>query len=293
MTTPAITLTATLESVTGGLVGSAANPSQMRITLCGFGYLLPTVPGVCNLDKVGPLYLDSTNGSISTLLWGIALLDDQRNIVQAGLYQLTGSGTVDLSSLTPIIQPGQSITGITGFFSGAPTAQLAAGTVDGANAAFTFTAPPSPTPLVAVYAGGIYQSAQNGDYSIAYTGTNTWTVTFAVAPVNAPVAVLLFQQLGSGSRTITAPSAIVVSGVTADNTLFCNFSAAGAITLPSAASAGISYELSFIDISYSAATNNITLSGSVNNGGSYVIGTNGGAVTLRSDGSVWRVKSTN
>ena len=43
MTTPAITLTATLEDLTGAQAGSTANPAKMRLTLCNYGPVLPCI----------------------------------------------------------------------------------------------------------------------------------------------------------------------------------------------------------------------------------------------------------
>lgn len=57
----------------------------------------------------------ATSGSISTVIYGndvitpagtyyaISLVDAQGNVVQAGIYQLAGSGTQDLSSLTQLL----------------------------------------------------------------------------------------------------------------------------------------------------------------------------------------------
>jgi hypothetical protein len=304
MAVPNVTLTATLQDCTGTAVGSAANPAKLAIALCGFGPQLPRIAGTSMLARPGPQYIEAPAGTISTKVWGndqitpsgtyytISLLDSQGNIVQTAAYSLTGSGTFDLSNLVPLSFPNQN-TPIILFasFTAAPSSQACVGAVDGSNKVFTFTAGPSPTPLIQLFAAGVYQSATAPDYTLSYSGANVWTITFVTAPSFGPVIVFWFPQAGTGSRTIAAPSTIVVAGFLADNTLFCNFSAPGTITLPSAATAGLSYELSFIDISYNAVTNPITLSGSVNSGGSYAINTNGGAVTLRSDGATWRVKS--
>lgn len=116
MSSPGVTLTATLQDVTGAAVGSAANPSTMRITLCGAGAVLPRIIGTSMIAAAGPILVQSTDGSISTSLWGndvitpadtfyeIALLDGDGNIVQAGIYQFNNSdGTVDLSNATQLV----------------------------------------------------------------------------------------------------------------------------------------------------------------------------------------------
>lgn len=115
-TTPAITLTANLESILDG----TENAGWLRITLCGYGPALPVIPATCVLADAGvPLYVGPQVGStpISVELWGndvitpgmtfyeISVLDENKNVVQSGCYQLTGSGTFDLSTLTPIPPP--------------------------------------------------------------------------------------------------------------------------------------------------------------------------------------------
>lgn len=303
--TPSITLTATLQDVAGSAIGSAANPSKLCIALCGFGALLPRIAGTSLIGRVGPVYLESTSGTFTTFLWGndvinpsgtyytISLLDGQGNVVQCAAYQLTGSGTVDLSSLSPIITPAQGSPGITAVFASAPTIQQCSGALDTVNKNFTFSAPASPTPLIAVHAAGIFLTPTN-DYSApTFQGGTTWQVILTSAPQAGPVTVLIFAQANAGSRTVTVAPTVIVAGATADNTLFCNFSASTSFAIPNASTAGLSYELTFIDVSYAAITNNITITcaGGINNGTSFVINSNGGAVTLRSDGSIWRVKS--
>lgn len=297
---PNITLTANLETILGG----AALTGYLEITLCGFGISPPRVAGTAMLADASIPQVKGPASAFSVALFGndqitpantfysIAIYDQFQNVIQSGIYQLTGSGSFDLSQLTPITPPSSSAGGIlTTIFAAIPTVQQATGTIDGVNTNFTFSAPAG-TPTVVIYVGGVFQSGvANLDYSLTYQGGNVWKITFTNAPINGPVTVWLFQVNGSGSRTITAPSAIVISGGNPDNTLFCNFSAPGTITLPNPATAGVSYELTFTDISYNAVTNPITLAGTVNNGASYVINTNGGSVTLRSDGTAWRIKS--
>ena len=119
MATPNITLTATLESLNGGPAGSTADPAKLRITLCGYGPVLPRIAGTAMLAQVGPTDILSSGSPISTLLWGndqitpsgtyytIEILDGEDNVVQAGAYQFTGGpAAVDLSNATPIL-PGQ------------------------------------------------------------------------------------------------------------------------------------------------------------------------------------------
>lgn len=154
--TPQITLTATLDDIAGGLVGSVANPSQVEITLCGYGPILPCVPGTCNIDKPGPIRFPVTDGEFTTLLWGndvifplgtyyqVTLLDDRDNVVQAGAFQFNGEAvTIDLSDA---IQIGA---GVATMFAEAP-----AGDMPGDSYRL------SKTPVNAILIGLFY----NGDY---------------------------------------------------------------------------------------------------------------------------------
>lgn len=112
---PQITLTATLHDQTGKPLPKA----QLIITLCGYGPTLPCVIGTSMLCQVGPVeytLLDGTTDS-GIPLWGndvitpagtfysVQIVDNKKNVVQAGVYQFTGSGTIDLSN-APQILPG-------------------------------------------------------------------------------------------------------------------------------------------------------------------------------------------
>ena len=114
-TTPNITLTATLDDLTGAAAGSTANPAKLRITLCGFGPVLPRITGTAMLARTGPFAVYSTGAVISTPIWGndqitpsgtvysIEVLDGEDNVVQCGAYVLTGTGAQDLSSLVQVL----------------------------------------------------------------------------------------------------------------------------------------------------------------------------------------------
>jgi hypothetical protein len=111
--TPALTLTATLQSIEG----AADAGSALLITLCGFGQELPHIAGTSMLAKIKQFVL-ATSGTISIPIWGndvispagtyysVAVLDDAKNVVQSGIYQFTGSGTIDLSNAPQLyLQP--------------------------------------------------------------------------------------------------------------------------------------------------------------------------------------------
>jgi len=112
--TPALILTATLDTLAGAAAGSLASPAKLVIALCGFGQTLPRIVGTAMLAQVGPWAVPSTGSQISTPIWGndaitpsgtfysIGVEDANHNIVQIGNYRFTGSGTIDLSNQTQI-----------------------------------------------------------------------------------------------------------------------------------------------------------------------------------------------
>ena len=118
---PQITLTFTLQDYQGNALGSAMQPAWLRVALCGFGPILPAIPGTANIGQIASWQVDipyyGTPGSIK--LWGndvivpgpdttyyaISILDPQRNVIQTGLYQFNGTTTVDLSNAAQIVPP--------------------------------------------------------------------------------------------------------------------------------------------------------------------------------------------
>ena len=111
--TPALTLTATLQDIEG----NPDSGSYLEITLCGYGQELPHIAGTSMLAKIKYKAL-ATAGTISIPIWGndvitpsgtyysVAVVDDAKNVVQAGMYQFTGSGTIDLSNAPQLtLQP--------------------------------------------------------------------------------------------------------------------------------------------------------------------------------------------
>jgi hypothetical protein len=114
--TPQIMLTASLESI----VGAAAVGRYLRVALCGYGPQPPPVSGTCMLADAGVPQLvgPQENGTpISIELFGndviappntfyeISVPDQNLDVIQSAMYQLTGSGTFDLSQLAPILPP--------------------------------------------------------------------------------------------------------------------------------------------------------------------------------------------
>jgi len=115
MATPGITLTCTLHDINGNPV----NKGVVTIVLFGFGPNLPSIVGTSMLAKVGPVQYSLADGTFDSglKLWGndqitplnqtyycITIEDDKKNIVQSGIYQFSGTQTIDLSN-APQINP--------------------------------------------------------------------------------------------------------------------------------------------------------------------------------------------
>jgi hypothetical protein len=178
MTTPNITLTATLDDLTGAAAGSLANPAKLRIALCGFGPVLPLIAGTAVLARTGPFAVYSTGAAISTQLWGndqitpantyysIEILDGEDNVVQCGAYQFTGGGSIDLSNAPQIVPP-------YGFSLGALRTMVCSNIVPGT----TFQAPGQ---VVSVYYNGVLLRPTI-DYTISGGGTIV-NLTFTIEP---------------------------------------------------------------------------------------------------------------
>lgn len=195
--TPQITLTATLQDISGDEAGSVANPAILRIALAGFGLVLPCIPGTSNLVRVGPQdFEDDGSGQISVKLWGndvinplgtyyaITLLDGDGNILQTGAYQFTGSETIDLSSAPQIV----------------PTNSLVFATCTGVVPGTVYMAPGI---VVAVTYNGVLQR-----FGIDYTlsnGNRQINLTFATVDgdnVSALCTVLIPSSLAPGASML-------------------------------------------------------------------------------------------
>jgi hypothetical protein len=114
--TPQITLNATLDSSVGG----QSLGGWLRVTLCGYGPQLPAIPGTCMLADAGvPQLVGPQVGStpITVQLWGndvitpqntfyeVAVLDQNKDVIQSGIYQFNGAGSFDLSQVAQFIPP--------------------------------------------------------------------------------------------------------------------------------------------------------------------------------------------
>jgi hypothetical protein len=108
MASPSVTVIGNFESLTGASTG------YIRVTLAGYGAQIPRVSGTGILAPLS--YTSSVAASFSVTLWGNDVLSptnatyylvsiynaDGSNVVYQIPYQFTGSGTLDLSTLTPI-----------------------------------------------------------------------------------------------------------------------------------------------------------------------------------------------
>jgi hypothetical protein len=178
--TPGVTLTAT----TKNFMGNAALQGYLRITLCGFGPALPSVPTVCMLANAGVPQLLGPASSFSQLLWGndvispaetfyeVAMLDANKNVIQAGVYQFpNATGTIDLSSAAQFIGPyGMSLP------------SLAPAPCSGAVPGSTYTAPGIP---ILVFLNGVMLPRGESSPTLSYTATaETITLNFATAALD-------------------------------------------------------------------------------------------------------------
>lgn len=147
--TPGYTLTANLETILAG----ASTAGYLRVTLCGYGPQLPSVPGTCMLADAGvPQMIGPQVGStpLSVVLFGndvivpdstfyeVAVLDANKDVVQSANYLLTGTGG-DLSTITPTLPP-----------YGFPIGDLAYQPCTGSGSAYV-----APAPILAVSYNGI------------------------------------------------------------------------------------------------------------------------------------------
>lgn len=110
-TSPGVTLTVTLQDVTGIDVDNGS----LVIRLCGFGQSLPRIAGTSMLAKVTMKIPLATGISAGINLFGndqitpagtyyaIEVIDANKNIVQAGIYQFTSGQDIDLSNATQIV----------------------------------------------------------------------------------------------------------------------------------------------------------------------------------------------
>jgi hypothetical protein len=102
-----LTITATLDDLTG-----TANSGSVVFTLCGFGQTPPLISGHM-LSTLSVTAAANGSGAVSQVLLGndvitpagtyynVQTFSSSGSLISSARYSLTGSGTVDLSTLTP------------------------------------------------------------------------------------------------------------------------------------------------------------------------------------------------
>lgn len=194
--TPQITLTITLDDLSGNAVGSTSNPAYIQIMLCGYGPYLPRVVGTAMLGSVNTaLTIPYQSLPLIIKLWGndviipvgtyysIAILDSNKNVIQAAAYVFTGSGTFDLSNLSPT------------FPSYVPS--IMGGLV---------TIPFSATPTFDA-------SLVSGPISFDLTLTNNVTAPILISPQAGQIVTFILVQDGVGGWTFTWPVNVLNPGI--------------------------------------------------------------------------------
>ena len=190
-----ITLTGSFEALTGAGVG------YVIVSLINYGTNIPRLNDAGVI--VNPVYQTSPSSSFSVQLWGndaitpantyyqVSFYGAGSTLIATEIYQLNGSGAFDLSTLTPItttasVPLGLAAVAYSGLYADLGNKpvpnhnQTCVGSGDGTTTVYTLTAPASLASAI-IYNGGIYQfpdTGSGGDYTIAYTATNTWKITF-------------------------------------------------------------------------------------------------------------------
>lgn len=193
-----VTLNADQDSSPGGSItltaGNLASGMTLTITTA-----MAQLQGL-DLANGGAFYPDVINAALDTLTILVQQLQVQLSqAVQIPLVD--GPLTV---TLPPAAERAGNLLGfdaagrlllvpLTGAGAGAvPTAQGAAGTVNGVNKLFTFVAAAGAAPVARVYAGGIFQTPTT-DYAVSYVSGTTWQIGFVSAPAQGPITVELFS----------------------------------------------------------------------------------------------------
>lgn len=196
MPAPALTITGTLQDI----FGNVDDDASIVIQLCGYGSQVPRVSGTALLAKTAPIAIDCPAGTFSTKIYGndvilpggtyytIQLLDDNGNVVQVNAYKFTGSGTVNVSTLTPYTP-----------FVPAPT--------------------PAPQPgalyVVVAFLFNAVFNALNTAGIITFDMTLTGDLTAPTLTGLTPGQFInfVFQQDGTGGHAVTPPAQVYGMGV--------------------------------------------------------------------------------
>jgi hypothetical protein len=177
-----LTLQANLKSILDSDLGG-----YLRITLCGFGIIPPRVAGVGMIADAGiPQIVGPQVGAdpIEQALYGndvihpegtfyeVTILDQNKNAIQSGNYIFTGSGTIPICTIDPIVPP-----------YGAPLSSLVyvpcASTVDPT----IWTPPSSPKIPIAVAYNGVLMPEGASLPTLSYTNTPAGRITLNFTPL--------------------------------------------------------------------------------------------------------------
>lgn len=193
-----VTLNANQDLTPGGSVTLTAGPLATGMNMV-ITTQIPALQGV-NLQNGGGFYPDVINAELDLLTILIQqLLTALNRAVQIPLFEganmdlpvaLLRAGKVlafDAAgnlSLVPLAGSGGT--------SAVPSAQVATGTIDGANKYFVFTALGAAQPVPVIYAGGVYQTPTEDYGPIVSLGGGAWQIQFVNAPNVGPITVVLF-----------------------------------------------------------------------------------------------------
>jgi hypothetical protein len=215
--TPQITLTATLQTP----FGTTDVGAMLRITLAGFGGLIPRVNGTSILSRAQQKFKQGA-GAISVQIFGndvitpgpgltfycIEIFDSKNNIIQSGNYQLSGSGTLDLSTLNQYFPPPPPVLGESPVITNPAGGSLqtingsitivgnliVTGTINGGSILFNVAS--SATPLFDGNQGGSFKTTLTVD-AVAQNVVNM---------ANKLIVPIMVIQDGTGGRLFTWPA---------------------------------------------------------------------------------------
>jgi hypothetical protein len=211
---PQITLTATLQDATGATDVGA----QLRITLAGFGGIVPRVNGTSMLSRVQKKAAQTAGGAISVNIFGndvitpgpnltfycIEIFDSKNNIVQSGNYQLSGAGSIDLSTLNQYFPPPPPVLGQSAVITNPPGGALQ--TINGSitivgNLIVTGTISNNALFTVASSASPLFNGAQGGSFKMVLTSDTVMQNVVNMA--NKLIVPIMIQQDGTGGHAFT------------------------------------------------------------------------------------------